>query len=464
MTDNGDSLKYVKGILLPSVAMAAVALSLPVACDSDDEAVEPVDAVSDTMPTEITEKQDAIGDLPEVERPFPELDPAACLPSDPLDLAGIDLGYQVLSNGLFLEDRNWYLLTVFLEAVGVQALLDGDPAVKAVSLDRDQEFRQAAAGCKGETACLSKAIRWNADELEPLAGELVRVLVDTPGPVKPVTDQLRPSGMFHLLHALTDAEMLRAAFIDTMETLNKALDKYALSLESGVLDSLVKDISTANQEQMYFFEPLVRTVTGAMIAQGRDEAARYEPLSEGENKAAFKRIPDIAWEDWRFPVILVPGWGPTDLASPLSDNGREHCDLAAARWKAGLAPFMVVTGGHVHPDGTPYCEAIEMKKYLMAAHGVPKGAIIVEPYARHTTTNMRNTARLMIRYGIPIDRPSLISTDVLQAIYISALDDRCMDELGYVPYRNVVWLAEGDDCFLPAPASLHADPRDPLDP
>ena len=66
------------------------------------------------------------------------------------------------------------------------------------------------------------------------------------------------------------------------------------------------------------------------------------------------------------------------------------------------APFIIVSGGRVHPYHTPYNEAFEMKKYLMDVWQIPESAIIIEPHARHTTTNFRNAARIMFRNGFPV--------------------------------------------------------------
>jgi hypothetical protein len=63
-----------------------------------------------------------------------------------------------------------------------------------------------------------------------------------------------------------------------------------------------------------------------------------------------------------------------------------------------------------------------MKHDLIVRFGVPEEAIIVDPHARHTTTNMRNPARLMYRYGIPLDRKARVSTDLSQSIYIENPD------------------------------------------
>ena len=43
------------------------------------------------------------------------------------------------------------------------------------------------------------------------------------------------------------------------------------------------------------------------------------------------------------------------------------------------APFILVSGGNVHPNLTPYNEALEMKMALMREFGVPENAILVDP-------------------------------------------------------------------------------------
>jgi len=89
-------------------------------------------------------------------------------------------------------------------------------------------------------------------------------------------------------------------------------------------------------------------------------------------------------------------------------------------------------------------------------------------HARHTTTNLRNASRLLYRYGVPTDRPLLVTSDFGQSLYIGhwhgMFGPRCQDELGYLPWRSLVPLSQYDTCMRPAAVSLHADGRDPLDP
>lgn len=80
----------------------------------------------------------------------------------------------------------------------------------------------------------------------------------------------------------------------------------------------------------------------------------------------------------------------------LSTIGRERVDAAAALWRAGAAPRLCVTGGVT--SGAPRSEAAAMAAALRA-HGVPAGAIIVEPTAQTTADNARACARLLLPRG-----------------------------------------------------------------
>jgi hypothetical protein len=150
----------------------------------------------------------------------------------------------------------------------------------------------------------------------------------------------------------------------------------------------------------------------------------------------------------------------------LSPGGKMRCELAAERFKKGIAPFIILSGGNCHPFHTPYNEAIEMKKYLLSRLAISETAIIIEPQARHTTTNFRNANRLMIRYGIPTDKPALCVTTSDQAGYIEnpRFDVRNRTELGYLPYHDKQRLSVHEVVFYPVMESLHIDPADPLDP
>ncbi len=394
---------------------------------------------------------------------FPDLQPAACLPTKPIDLLGFDRTYPILqtqpvSTWGFVQDKNWYLLTVLQQVAEAKAALAADPTLLALAQKREKQLRDAAVTCGEDVTCLTAQIAWTPDDITATAAQVGKVLAKTTVAQK----HLRPSGRFALHVAKTDEALITAATTEALQTLQDAFNRFETSRPD--LAASLAGIGTAHAGAMQFFEPLLWAVLDGMKFSNHDQAGRDEPLAQGANKAALERMKTIDWSKWRFSVVLGLGWGPED-AAPLSELGREHCDIVASRFLAGLAPFIMLTGGHVHPsETTPYAEALEMKKYLMATYGIPENTILVDPHARHTTTNLRNIARQMMVYGMPMDMPALDSSDVAQVFYVLHLDTRCNQDLGYVPYRTVQSLSDQDNCFLPAAESMYYDARDPLDP
>jgi hypothetical protein len=215
-----------------------------------------------------------------------------------------------------------------------------------------------------------------------------------------------------------------------------------------------------------FFEPSLRFAAYLLDINHRDEAARLEPLEAGENQAAIRQISKTEWDRYPYTVIVVPGAGSDRVTWSISPGAKLRAELAANRYHQGKAPFILVSGGYVHPNQTPFAEAIEMKRVLMNDFGVPAAAVLVDPHARHTTTNMRNAARLMYRYGVPFERKALITTDLDQSAYIESqvFTKRCDDELGYQPHKLLSRTTVFDLEFLPMIESLQIDSIDPLDP
>ena len=102
----------------------------------------------------------------------------------------------------------------------------------------------------------------------------------------------------------------------------------------------------------------------------------------------------------------------------------------------------------------------------MDKYGIPENKILVDPHARHTTTNMRNIGRLIFNYGIPVDKKSLLSTIKSQSEYVasSQFTTRCTTEMGHVPMELYDRISDRDIEFTPKIKVLHLDSSDPLDP
>lgn len=222
------------------------------------------------------------------------------------------------------------------------------------------------------------------------------------------------------------------------------------------------DQVTRDSEPAAIAAPL-RFAIGLLDLNGRDEAIRF---GAAENAAAFAAALRTDWRKAPYSALIVPGAGPEDAKVALSASGKLRLALAATRFRAGDAPFIILSGGNVHPDRTPFNEAVEMRRALIDRFGIPPERIVLEPYARHTTTNLRNAARLLTAMRAPAAKPALIVTDPGQSAYIEAplFAKRNSEELGYQPGTLGARVSPTALPFTPSTASLVIDPRDPLDP
>ncbi len=215
-----------------------------------------------------------------------------------------------------------------------------------------------------------------------------------------------------------------------------------------------------------FFQSALGYSLALLYLNHRDEPERYEPMEKLENKAAVENIKQIDFGNYDYASIIIFGNGPQNYRDRLTAMGKLNLQLGVLEFKASKAPFLIVSGGYAHPHRTEFAEAIEMKKELMDWYGIPEQNIIIEPHARHTITNLRNSVRLMLKYGIPMEKKSLVVTNNYHSACAENPDfgKRCMDELGYLPGKIGKRINSTTLEFLPSIESLHQNPLDPLDP
>jgi hypothetical protein len=382
-----------------------------------------------------------------------------------------------------LQAKNFYLLSSIAQAPDVRATITRDAALADLAALRVAALQKAAASCESNLECYAGGFAWTEPQIAQIGaalGELYRTPV-----VRDWTDRtLRPSGAYVRYNSLPGDEFLKRAWQDCARGMNRIVEVYGLGKPPRypAIDSITYDPASASYRNLVqstvaflaedgaatdlFFEPTLRFALELMVSNGRDEAARYEPLEAGENAAAFARAQSVDWSRYPFSAILVPGAGNDRPGVRLSAAGKLRDEIAANRFRQGKAPFLIVSGGFVHPKQTEYSEAIEMKHDLIARFGIPESAILVDPHARHTTTNLRNAARLIYRYGMPFDKPVLVTTDLSQSKYIegAGFQSRCEEELGYPPFKLLRRISGFDLEILPLIESLQIDPQDPLDP
>ena len=399
--------------------------------------------------------------------------------------------YALLSGNNFVLSKNYYLLTLFRELPEVKKIFSADKVLQSIGKNKADSLQQALKNCDRDGLCYINYLKFSDAEIG-LVGQRLKALYQ-PGNAlgRMVEDHLISSGTYILFQDLPADEMLVKAWTQDAKGINFAISVYAEGKKpnypnidsisfnthdprnnnlfspgyTSLLYNTASLVAIENEPNPGFFNLPLTAALHFIEMNERERAADYEPMTKGENKAAYDRIKTIKWEAYKYSLIMIPGAGPEEPTVALSAEGMLRCRLAAIRYQEGLAPFIVTSGGKVHPYKTKYCEAIEMKKYLIEKLHIPSNAILIDPHARHTTTNMRNTVRLIYRYGIPFSKPALTCTTRGQSNMIErTLIERCMKELNEAPYKNGTRLSETEIVFYPLMDALHINPMEPMDP
>lgn len=379
-----------------------------------------------------------------------------------------------------IVSKSFFLLELLDKNASFQSLVRNDRQLSR--LTHNYARRVASKNLKNcsDAACLVTTLQWSDAEVTAVGDALVQ-LYQSQTSFRQIIPLLKQNGRYARYNSDSDTALIRNAWKDIAVGINRILDVYVAGKAPRypLIDSISfssKDSSFLEQVRGRFSDeiadikdPLFYTLPQAFALQalqinGRNESARYEPLNEGLNTAPYRQIQQTKWATYSYAAILIPGAGLKEGGTGLDSMGARRCNMGAERYKKGMAPFLIVSGGHVHPYKTPYCEAMEMKKYLVEKCAIPEAAVIIEPHARHTTTNIRNAARIVYRFGMPVEKPLLVVTDARQTKGVAAIASRCMNELGVVPFIGLKQITPEDNEWYVVPAALYADPYDPLDP
>ncbi|MBE9583096.1 YdcF family protein [Mucilaginibacter sp. JRF] len=389
--------------------------------------------------------------------------------------------YKLVSDGDWVKTKNYYLLTLLEFDKNANALLATDAELKALAQKRMDALKTSLADCK-DGLCLPAKLKLTDDDIDLVSARLSALYKPGNALDKLVKDHLAPSGTYVNIAAKTPEELLVKAWEQDADAVNHTIEVYAEGKKPNYPQSdsisfdvkkkgyyiLMYDSSSEVADELnpgsLFFEPALKAALLYLEINERRNAGDYEPMATTANRAAAGRVKQIKWASYPYSHILVPGAGPDNPTTPLSGGGMLRCKFAAREYFAGKAPFVIVSGGAVHPFKTTFNEAVEMRKYMINVLHLPENAVIIEPHARHTTTNIRNDVRLAFRYGMPMDKPGLIVTDKYQNDFIEKMDKRCINELGYVPYKLGKRLTEKTLEFYPIITSLQIDMDEPMDP
>jgi len=398
---------------------------------------------------------------------------------------GFDLGYSSSKSSSLIQDKNFYLLTAIQKDKGVSQLLEKNPVFKVIFEKEQQEVGSKLKSCKDSLACLIGGYQFTENNLRIIEEEL-RLLMRNEKLLQDfVKNNLRPSGKYEHFKNDTDTELLLKAWQVCAKGMNRILKVYGLgaTAQYAKIDSVSYDVHSEfykgsvfmwsdmlhnkkPKDNRLFFQESLDFSLALLYMNHRDEVARYEPLEEKENRKAIAHIKEVDFSAYDYASVLILGNGPENYQDRLSAIGKLNLQLGVLEYEAKKAPFIIVSGGHAHPFRATFCEAIEMKKELMAVYHIPEENILIDPFARHTTTNLRNASRLMIAYQMPLDKKSIVVTNASHSDYVGNpnFNARCMEELGYLPASILKRLNSTALEFLPNLESLHQNPIDPLDP
>ena len=317
----------------------------------------------------------------------------------------------------------------------------------------DQDCRlQAALWREGELAAMQSALASHADTLEG------RGLIADDGLPAAIAREI--AGINEIIHVYGLGK----------EPRYPAIDGPSASLGSPAHDLRVRmalnmaDVQRERSVQQ--LDDSVELALSLLDAHQRLDAAGFPDLDRTENAAAMAEAGSIDWNDYPYTALIVPGGGPYDSTTALEASGKYHVRLAAERYARGLAPLIIVSGGYAHPRDAGFNEAVEMRRALIERHGVPAEAIVIEPFARHTTTNLRNAGRRLMALSAPLDRDALIVCQDRQSnnIEAPAWEERNARELGYQPGTVGRRISPNDLEYRPSITAARVDPFDPLDP
>ena len=151
------------------------------------------------------------------------------------------------------------------------------------------------------------------------------------GEIKKIVAQLRNLHVYANYEDLPDTAYLRSIWLNEARSLNNIFDVYikgkkplypkidSISFKADdpsykaalykAFRSVEKEYAT--KQEGFFKLPLIFSIR-VLELNGRDESVRYDPLIAGWNKDPYQNVKTIDWNNYKYSMILVPGFGPEE--------------------------------------------------------------------------------------------------------------------------------------------------------
>ena len=380
-----------------------------------------------------------------------------------------------------VAQKNFALCSRMGRDAKVSAVLAADPVLSEITRTGRDAFRKAET----EQDALQEAL-FSEEEIARI-GDRLSSIASNPI-LSTFCQDLKKEGKYCVYNDLPDRDFLKAAWKQDAGGINLIIRVYGMGNKSrykidapdptletvpfyqDAVPRLVRPAIRENALEILrnglFFSLPLEVAIEYLDINDRYEAADFEPMGQGINALSYAAVRKTKWKKYPYSAILILGSGPQADGEAISPKTRVRCVYAAELYRQGKAPFIMLSGGRAYPAMTKFSEAQEMKRYLMENCGIPEKALIAEPHARHTTTNLRNAARIMIENGCPMDKPALITStgDQLDDVQSEKFARRCQRDILMVPYRLGERTGNRTLEFWPLPCATHLNPLDPLDP
>jgi len=278
---------------------------------------------------------------------------------------------------------------------------------------RSQRVASLLAECGPEDAkCRIEAVLWLPEEISAVGDALAA----DPAILGVATRHLRPSGAFARYAAKSDGELVRTAWFDAAAAMNRIYRVYGLGeaprypkIDAGdfnpvdagfgrLVAEAMDMVTLGTAKEAPVFEAPLQFALTLLYLNERELVRRSTPLEAAENAAAAAEVKGVKWSKYPYAAILVLGNGPNAAGKDIGNFGKLRTMRAAQLYRERKAPFIIVSGGAMHPAHTDVIEAMGMKRELIERYGVPASAVLIDP----EITQIDRYQGLASRYGVRI--------------------------------------------------------------
>jgi hypothetical protein len=219
---------------------------------------------------------------------------------------------------------------------------------------------------------------------------------------------------------------------ETQATLRREAARYRAIAAGTATDPLPLELRCALPDDVRQASAASNARTLERLATRLDHSQRYPYAAASTFGFGWAPQGEGPLIDWR-PGQPCPAISQRDMDHFGINIARAH--RAAEAYLQGIAPVITFSGGAVHSRLT---EAFMLTMIATCKLGVRADAILVDPCADHTHTNLRNTGSLLVALGARTGY--VVTDDGLQSAYLQewtffdllggSLDQRALRDFG----------------------------------